>query len=235
MLIQQFIAVILQLGTAFSAGLYVATSPCLFPLLPLFLIRNLQSEQSRKKSVLVTGVLILGILASLAVFMSISVFIGYFIIQYYTYIQAILGGIVVFLGIVTMSHKLRETLRLTRLSMTDPGSPSSLMSVFSVGFSYALLAAPCTAPVLIVLPIVFSTEANLLVLLFMFILLSAGVAIPYLAIALVTGEARDKMASTLSNSARKIEIIVGVFLIILGIWLMIPGLQGWFYQLGLIQ
>ncbi|MFW9850299.1 MAG: cytochrome c biogenesis CcdA family protein [Candidatus Thorarchaeota archaeon] len=234
-MLQEFVEVVIQLGTAFSAGLYVATSPCLFPLLPLFLIRNLKSEQSRKKSVLVTGILVFGILSSLAVFMSISVFIGFFIIQYYTYIQAILGGIVAFLGVVTLSHTLRDKLRLNRLSMSDPGTPTSLMGVFVVGFSYALLAAPCTAPVLLVLPLVFSTQPNLLVVLFMFMLLCIGVAIPYLAIALVTGEARDKMAARLSNSARKIEIVVGVFLIILGIWLMIPGLQSWFYQIGLIQ
>ncbi|MFW9955434.1 MAG: cytochrome c biogenesis CcdA family protein [Candidatus Thorarchaeota archaeon] len=234
MLLQLFFEVAIQLGTVLSAGLYIATSPCLFPLLPLFLIRNLQSEQSRRKSVQVTGVLIFGILASLAVFISISTLIGYFVLRYYTYIQAILGAIVVFLGVATLSHKLREKLHLTRLSMSDPGNPTSLIGVFAVGFSYALLAAPCTAPVLLVLPLLFSTETNLFVLGFMFFLLAVGVSIPYLAIALVTGEARNRMATRLANSAPTIEIIVGVLLIILGVFLMIPGLQGWAYELGLI-
>ena len=234
-MLQQFLEVVLQLGAALSTGLYVATSPCLFPLLPLFLIRNLQSEHSRKKSLIVTATLILGIIVSLLLFIVLSTFIGFFLIQNYTYIQAILGGILVFVGIATISHTLREKLRLTRLSMSDPGNPTSLMGVFMVGFSYALLAAPCTGLAMLSLSLMFLTEANLLIVSLMAVLLFVGVALPYLAISLVTGEARDRMASTVANSARKIEIIVGVFLILLGIWLMIPGLQGWFYQLGLIQ
>ncbi len=222
MFIEQFVEVAIQLGAMFSMGFYVATSPCLFPLLPLFLIRNLQSETSRSKSVLVTSVLILGILSSLAVFAIIAGYIGLYIISYYTYIQAVLGGIIVFLGIVTISHRLREALRITRLSMSDPGNPTSLMGVFGVGFSYSLLAAPCTASVLFALPLLFSAQSNLLVVFLMFLLLCIGVSIPYLAIALVTGEARDRMATRLSNSAQIVEMIVGTLLIALGILLILP-------------
>ncbi|MFW9920836.1 MAG: cytochrome c biogenesis CcdA family protein [Candidatus Thorarchaeota archaeon] len=223
MLLQLFVEVVVELGAAFAAGLYVATSPCLFPLLPLFLIRNLQSEDSRKKSIMVTGVLILGILASLAIFAVISTFVGMFFILYYTYIQAILGAVIAFLGVVTLSHTLREKLRLTRLSMRDPGKPTTLVGVFIVGFSYALLAAPCTAPVVIFgLPLLFGFQTNIFMWLALFALLAIGVAIPYLAIALVTGEARDRMASRIANSARTIEILVGILLIALGVWLMLP-------------
>jgi cytochrome c biogenesis protein CcdA len=234
-MLQEFVEVVLQLGAAFSTGLYVATSPCLFPLLPLFLIRNLQSEHSRRKSLIVTGALISGIIVSLFLFIALSTFIGYFLIQNYTSIMAFLGGLLVFVGIVTMSHTLRDRLRLTRLSMGDPGNPTSLVGVFMVGFSYSLLAAPCTGIAMLSLSLLFISESNLLIVAFMAILLFIAVSIPYLAIALVTGEARDRMASRVANSARIIEIIVGVFLILLGIWMMYPWLQGWFYQFLLIQ
>lgn len=104
---------IIQLGTVFGVGLYIATSPCLFPLLPLFLIRNLQSEYGRTRSILVTGILTAGILASLGAFT------------------------------------------------------------------------------------------------------------PYLAIALVTGESRDRLASKMAESARSVEIVVGCLLIALGVWLIL--------------
>ncbi|MHA2425390.1 MAG: cytochrome c biogenesis protein CcdA [Candidatus Thorarchaeota archaeon] len=233
-MLQIFLEVVLQLGAAFSTGLYVATSPCLFPLLPLFLIRNLQSEHSRKKSFIVTGTLILGIIISLFLFIGISTIIGYFLIQNYLAIQAVLGGILIFVGFATMSHTLREKLRLTRISMSDPGNPTSLMGVFMVGFSYSLLAAPCTGIAMLSLSLMFVAESNLLIVALMAIFLFIAVAIPYLAIALVTGEARDRMASSVANAARKIEIIVGVFLILLGFWMMYPYLLGWFYQIGLI-
>jgi len=228
MLLQVFVEIVVQLGTAFSVGLYVATSPCLFPLLPLFLIRNLQSEDSRTKSVIVTGILIIGILLSLAIFAYISTFVGIFFILYYTYIQAFLGAVIIFVGIITLSQPLRDILHLTSLSMRDPGTPTTLAGVFAVGFSYALLAAPCTAPVVIItLPLLFGFQTNALLWVALFLCLAIGVAIPYLAIALVTGEARDRMASSIANSAHLIEKIVGLLLIILGLWLMWP----WFYSL----
>ncbi len=227
MLLQTFVEVAVEISAAFATGLYVATSPCLFPLLPLFLIRNLQSEDSRKRSILVTGILILGILVSLAIFAFISTFVGSFFLLYYTYIQAFLGAIIAFLGVVTLSHRLREILHLTRLSMRDPGTPTTLAGVFVVGFTYTLLAAPCTAPVVIFgLPLLFGFQTNIFMWLALFFALAIGVAIPYLAIALVTGEARDRMASRIANSARTIEILVGALLIVLGIWLMWPWIYG---------
>ena len=49
---------------ALTSGLYIAISPCLFPLLPLFLMNSLQASDSRKRSLLVTSALVAGILVS---------------------------------------------------------------------------------------------------------------------------------------------------------------------------
>jgi cytochrome c-type biogenesis protein len=233
MMLQVLPEVVFEHIVAFVSGVYVAVSPCLFPLLPLFLIRSLQSEDSRRKSVLVTVVLVIGVVLSLAAFVAISYFVSvYFIIQHRTQIQAILGCVIIFAGVLTMSHTLREKLRLTKLSMHDPGTPTNLAGVFIVGFSYALLAAPCTLPVIIVaIPALFGAGAivSSMLVVSLFIWLSIGVALPYLAIALVTGEARDRMASRISNSARIIEILVGVLLIVLGLYLI----KDWFISLVL--
>ncbi len=234
MMLQVFPEIVFEHVVAFVSGVYVAVSPCLFPLLPLFLIRSLQSEDSRGKSVLVTAVLVTGVVLSLAAFVTISYFVSvYFILQHRTQIQALLGGFIILAGVLTMSHTLREKLRLTRLSMRDPGAPTNLAGVFIVGFSYALLAAPCTLPVIIVaIPALFSAGAILsfALVVSLFIWLSIGVAVPYLAIAFVTGEARDRMASRIANSARAIEILVGVLLISLGLFLM----EDWFISLILV-
>jgi cytochrome c biogenesis protein CcdA len=53
----------------------------------------------------------------------------------------------------------------------------------------------------------------------LFIVLSIAIAIPYFLIAVVTGEARMRMAMTISNQARKIELVVGTILIIIGLLL----------------
>ncbi|MFW9965609.1 MAG: cytochrome c biogenesis CcdA family protein [Candidatus Thorarchaeota archaeon] len=215
-----------QIGAALVTGLYIATSPCIFPLLPLFLIRSLGSDDSRLRSVIVTIALSAGILSSLAIYLAISSLIGLFIIQHYTALQALLGAIVIFLGVVTLSSKLKEKLRFTSLSIgSQPEKPTGLLGVFLIGLGYSLLAAPCSGPAILGLFVLFGTQTEPLVIVVMFILLSIVVMIPYLAIALVTGEARTRIAMQIANSAKTLEYLVGSLLIIIGIILMYPWLR----------
>lgn len=211
---------LVKLSGAFGAGLFIAISPCLFPLLPLFLINSLQSADSRGRSVIVTTALILGILTSVAFFIAIAGFIGSFLIDFYIEFQAILGLIIVFLGIVMMSHTLQDKLRLSSLNLkSQPTTPTNLVSVFVVGLGYSLLAAPCSAPAILGTVALIGTETNLLVLVMLFIVFSIAIAIPYFLIAVVTGEARMRMATTISSQAHRIEILVGIILIVIGLLL----------------
>ena len=215
-----------QLAAAFLSGLYIATSPCIFPLLPLFLIRSLGSADDRSRSVIVTIALTAGILSSLAIYFAISGFIGRYILQNYTILQAILGGIVIFLGVVTVSSSLKEKLRLNSLSIgSQPEKPTGLSGVFVVGFGYSLLAAPCSGPVIIFLFALFGGQPEVSVQVVMFVLLSIAVMIPYFAIALVTGEARTRVAMQIANSAKILEYLVGGLLIVVGIILIYPWLS----------
>ena len=221
---QGIVEAMFQVVATFGTGLYVAISPCLFPLLPLMLIRSLQSENSRKRSVLVTMVLVLGILASLAIFAFIASLIGLLLIQYHTVIQAILGAFIAFFGLVMIFEPLRSVLRLDSLTLvSQPTKPTGLYSVFSIGFTYSLLAAPCSAPSLIGIFLIFGAETNALLLVAMFVAISFGVALPYLIIGLATGEARQNLATSFAYHARKVEIIVGAVLLILGIILILPA------------
>lgn len=220
---QSLIEFFIQLGASFGAGLYVAISPCLFPLLPLFLIRTLQSENSRARSVLVTTILILGILTSIGIFAIISGFIGLFLIQNFRLIRAILGVVITIFGILMMSEQLKIKLGLGALSLkSQPSAPKSLGSVYVIGLGYTLMAAPCAAPALISVFLLFGTQSTILGIILMYLAVCIGVAIPYLAIALVTGEARIRMATTISNSARRIELVVGLILVVIGIILILP-------------
>jgi cytochrome c biogenesis protein CcdA len=99
------------------------------------------------------------------------------------------------------------------------------MGVFLVGFGYSLVAAPCSGPAILGLFLLFGTQTEALVLIVMFILLSIVVMIPYLAIALVTGEARTRIAMRIANSAKTLEYLVGGLLVIIGIILMYPWLS----------
>lgn len=227
---QDIFGTLIDLLVAFFSGFYVAISPCLFPMLPLFLMRTLQSEDSRRRRVLVSSTLIMGILVSLAVFAAIAVFIGLFLIQNHTVLQAILGGFIVFFGILTISDTLQTRLGVSSLNLkTPPTNPTGLIGVFSIGLGYSLMAAPCAAPLLFGVFLVFSTQTNVLLLLLMYVVASIGVAIPYLTIAFVTGEARTRMMTMTSENARKLEIMIGALFVIVGVILILPFFGVSFY------
>ncbi len=221
---QGLITALLEIGFAFGAGLYVALSPCLFPLLPLFLLRTLHTETSRRRSVLVTMTLVLGILTSLALFtLVLQALIGPFLITHTRQIQAVLGGILVVLGILTMSEKLRNKMGLGSLVLkSQPDAPTGFVSVYVIGLSYSLLAAPCTGTTTAAIVAILAAETNIILVWLLFGLISFGVSLPYLAIALASGEARTRLTMSMTNSVRKIEIFVGALIVIIGILLILP-------------
>lgn len=206
---------------ALTSGLYIAISPCLFPLLPLFLMNSLQASNSRKRSLIVTSALVAGILVSVGFYALIAFTIssiGLFLITSFRDLQFILGIVILFFGIVMVSDRFRNALRLSRLSMHGkPSKPSNLGQVFLTGLGYTLLAAPCAGPAIIGLVGIFGTLSNPLFLLMAFIMVAIIIAIPYFAIALVAGEARTGLAMSISNRARTIEVVTGVVLVILGL------------------
>lgn len=221
-----------KLTGVFGAGLYIAVSPCLFPLLPLFLINSLQSADSRGRSALVTAVLVLGILSSVGFFVLIAGLIGSFLIEYYIEFQAIMGLIILFLGIVMISTTLQEKLGFTSLNLrSQPTAPTNLLSVFLVGLGYSLLAAPCSGPAILGTIALFGAESDFLIIVLLFLVLSIAISIPYFLIAVVTGEARMRMASTISQQARKIELIVGMVLVFIGLLLFVQLFGFRFYLL----
>lgn len=220
---------IIELGMtllgALTSGLYIAISPCLFPLLPLFLMNSLQASDSRKRSLIVTSALVAGILVSVAFYALIAYFIssiGMFLLTSSRNLQAILGVLILFFGIVMFSDRLRNALRLSRLSMHGkPSKPSNLKQVFFTGLAYTMLAAPCAGPAILGLVGIFGLQTNPFVLLLLFIFVAIVIAIPYFAIALVAGEARTGLAMSISSRARTIEIVTGVILIILGLFMVL--------------
>ena len=220
---------IIELGVALigalTSGLYIAISPCLFPLLPLFLMNSLQASDSRKRSLLVTSALVTGILVSVGFYALIALTIssiGMLIMTTFRDLQLVLGVVILFFGIVMISDRLRNALHLSRLSMHGkPSKPSNLVNVFVTGLAYTLLAAPCAGPAIVGLVGIFGTISNPFYLLLVFVMVAIIIAIPYFAIALVAGEARTTLAMSISNRARTIELITGVILVVLGLYMIL--------------
>ena len=124
-----------------------------------------------------------------------------------------------------LSPTLQKKLRLSSLSLrSQPSAPRNLFNVYSVGFGYSILAYPCSGTAIFGTIAIFGAGASIFFDIFLFIVLSIAISLPYLLIALVTGEARMKMAMTISNQARRIEIIAGAILVLIGLFLVYQGI-----------
>jgi len=67
-----------------------------------------------------------------------------------------------------------------------------------------------------------TTQNSIAILSFIFIALTLGISIPYLAIALLSESVRNRMTIALAESARKVQILVGLLLVIIGTLLILP-------------
>ncbi len=168
--------------------------------------------------------LVLGILTSLALFILILQFIiGMFIITHFTQIQAVLGIILAFLGFLLIFENLRVKIGLESFNFqTRHKDPKGLFGVYIIGLTYTLLAAPCTGPAIFGLIAVFGAKTSLLASFILFMVLAIAISLPYLVLAIVSGEARTRYTSKMTNQVHRIERIVGILLIIIGIILILP-------------
>ncbi|MFX1256036.1 MAG: cytochrome c biogenesis protein CcdA [Promethearchaeota archaeon] len=237
----------------FLVGLYVALSPCLFPIMPitLFHVLNKQSREKRseeekgegigdseedfsvKRSEALQWVFMLwsGILFSFGIFALVGVAIGFLLIQYYTVLNLIFGFLIVILGIIILIPKFGEQI-FARIPVPDRLSgllqkeTVSDLDLFILGLSYSIIALPCAGPAfLAVLPLIIGS-INPLFTLTGLVLLALGLLLPYLALVMLTTEARTRFISGIQRHYGLIKVITAVFLIIIGALLMWPFFGG---------
>ncbi len=216
------------LFTFFASGIYIAISPCLFPILPLYLIRLFNADLNRNQVVKITIVLVLGIIVAFTLFTLLASFIALFIIQNLGYIQAVLGVILVIIGLFLIVPQLKMlTARIPVIFNYKPEEGKErMLDVFIIGLGYAFIAAPCSGPVFIGNLLLIVSAPNLFLIMFYLLSFSVGVMIPYLIFALATQEARMRLASIMASNADKIEALVGIIIIIIGILFIIPIFGG---------
>jgi cytochrome c biogenesis protein CcdA len=98
------------------------------------------------------------------------------------------------------------------------------LDLFILGLGYSVIAFPCAAPVFISLFLFLQQTANIVSILVGMTLFGIGLFVPYLILVFVTAETRVRIANKLAEHFRKIEIIMGVLIILFGIIFLLVGL-----------
>lgn len=210
-------------GTAFAAGLATFFSPCVLPLVPIYL---LYLSGTTAKEVLIrkrarTLILSLGFVLGIATIFSAlgasASFISTLLFTYRATVEKIAGAVVIFLGLNVMGViTFRPLLRHYPHEIKVKRLAGNFLSAFLVGISFGLSWTPCVGLELGAFYLLASQEATVWQgagLLFTFAL---GLGLPFI-LAGLTLERFDNFYKKIGRHLRKIQIVSGLMTCLLGL------------------
>ena len=228
---------------AFLAGILTFLAPCTLPLVPGYLgfISGVSSEdknqtQTRRK-VFLNGVFY--VLGFSLVFITLGILFGLlgFVAGPYRVWFSRVGGIFVIIfglyltGVLKLSflNFLQSEKRLNFTRHLKPGHPVSSL-IFGATFAFGW--TPCVGPILGSILALAAAKTTVLQGGFLLLVFSAGLAVPFLLVALGIGSAAQYIQK-IQKYLKAISIIGGLLLVIMGVLLLTDQFGAWvsfFYQ-----
>lgn len=215
----------------FVEGLLSFFSPCVIPMIPLYmgyLSSTSHSKGNRQLSIFkFTLCFILGIFTAILIMnMSFMALASFF--KQYQYLFSRIGGIVIILlglhqfGFIQFNF-LKKTFRMN----TKPNQKSmSLWVAFAMGFSFSFAWTPCIGPALSSILILASSTSSILLSNFLAITYALGLAIPFFFLGIFTDKLIDviKRNQKIMNYTEKIGAIL---LILIGLGMVTGKMNQW--------
>ena len=218
----------MQYVISFLEGIITFISPCLLPMLPVYISYFAGgAERSTRKTLTCAGGFVLGFTAVFVAMGALAGSLGSFLKTYQTAVNIISGLIVIFFGLyflgiikLNLFRGMKQNVQTGNLGF---GSAVLFGVVFSVGWT------PCVGAFLGSALVLASQPGHVLEGMLMFLAYSLGLGIPFVISAVLI----DKLKSAfgwIKAHYRQINLVCGVFLILIGV-LMATGMMGWFLQL----
>lgn len=215
----------MQFALSFIEGIITFISPCLLPMLPVYLSYFAGGgERSTKKTLLGASGFVTGFTVVFTALGALAGTLGGILKQYETVVNIVLGLIVIVFGLNYMgvfNLKLFSGLKTGRLRK-DMGFFSAFLFgvVFSVGWT------PCVGAFLGSALALASSEGDMLKGIIMLLLYSLGLGVPFLLSAVLIDKLKGAF-TFIKKNYKIINTVCGIFLVIIGI-LMMTGLMNRF-------
>lgn len=217
----------MQYFISFLEGIITFVSPCLLPMLPIYISYFAGGKEKNTARVIknslgfITGFTVVFILLG-----ALAGTLGSFLNQYKTAVNIVTGLIVIFFGLNFLGVFKLNIFKGTRFSKTDNlGFFSSVLFgvVFSIGWT------PCVGAFLGSALMLATSQGNVLQGVIMLLLYSLGLGIPFFISAILIDKLKGAF-SFIKKHYRVINIISGSLLVAVGV-LMATGLFGKFLSL----
>lgn len=204
----------------FLEGLVSFISPCVLPLLPVYMgyLAGQDQEQphSQRRIFMLTLSFVVGIFTAIML-MNISVHVlSSFFKDHMVYFVRIGGILIVLLGLHQLGiWKFKSLERTWKLPFRKKGNVNAIIA-FLMGFTFSFAWTPCIGPALSSILLLASSSGSLWVSTFLMIVYATGFTIPFLILGLFTG----KVLHWISNHKNIMNIAVklgAVILIVIGL------------------
>jgi cytochrome c-type biogenesis protein len=218
-------------GGAFLAGLLSFISPCVLPIVPPYLawlaglsfdeLRSETIEKSTRRRIIVAALaFVLGFATVFVALGATASVIGKTIAQYFDILSVIAGVIIIVMGLHFVgAFRIALLYREARIQVGR--KPAGMIGAYIMGLAFAFGWTPCVGPVLAAILFVAGSEGTALRGASLLGAYSFGIGIPFI-LAAVFASRFLAWAARFKRHMHKVEMTMGVFLILTGI-LFITG------------
>lgn len=220
------------MSLAFVSGIITSFQPCIFPLLPTY-FSYMNSYKAGKVSIsegttvsifLTLGILVvfmtLGLLVKLGQF-GLNTFLNTHVVDF-NFIMAVI--LIIFGTLMLFGKELTIFYRLPGLSslIVSKDPQNKLVASFLLGLAYTAIAAPCAAPIFLIIlgQLVFVNPITSLIIILIY---SIGCGIPFLFIGLAYPNFSQEIKSNYSQLAKYIKPFSGFILLAMSFYLLNNG------------
>ena len=223
----------LQILTAFGAGFLSFFSPCVLPLIPVYIcfITGLSAEElstskeknfEKTKTILFESLLfILGFSLVFIVLGASATFLGSFLFAKLKMIKIIGGLIVIFFG-VYISGLFNVKFLQYEKKLYFKSKPAIKFGSFLIGIVFGFGWTPCVGPILGGILMLAATKDSLVKGVLLLSFYSLGLGLPFFLLSIGVEYALN-LFSKVKRYFKLISVISGILLVIIGIGIMVSG------------
>ena len=214
----------MQYIISFLEGIITFISPCLLPMLPVYVsyFAGGQQEQSVKKTLINSLGFVLGFSVVFILFGALAGSLGGLLRKFQTFVNVITGAIVVVFGLNYLGV-LRFSIFRGGRSFRQAGN-MGFLSAFLFGVVFSIGWTPCVGAFLGSALLLASQQGQVFAGVFMLMCYSVGLGVPFVVSALLIAKLKTAF-DFIKRHYDFINKLCGLFLIVIGI-LMMTGLLG---------
>jgi cytochrome c-type biogenesis protein len=230
-----------SIGAALLAGAISFLSPCVLPLVPPYLcfitgasLENLCSQAretrtERRGALLAALMFVLGFSTVFILLGASASFVGQLLRSYMSILAQIAGVFIIlmglnFLGVFKLGFLAREK------RYHSEAQPAGFLGAYAVGLAFAFGWTPCIGPVLAMILTLAANEQDVAKGAGLLAVYSAGLGIPFMLAAAGVGTFIG-LFSKFRKHLRKVEMVMGVLLVLTGVMFLTGALQNFSYWL----